>query len=299
MTASVIDGRALAATLREKVASAVAHLGHQYGRRACLATVLVGDDPASQVYVRSKIKACNEVGIASRPVYLSASVSGEELALVLDELNADPSVNGILLQLPLPDGKDSRPFLSRIDPTKDVDGLSPYSQGLLMHGEKARIGTGFAPCTPSGIVRLIHSVRRDLAGLHAVVIGRSLLVGRPVAELLLQQECAVTVVHRQIPDSRVFTRQADILVVAAGVPHLVEADWVKRGAIVVDVGINRNEEGRLVGDVDFEVVKEVASAMTPVPGGVGPMTIASLLVNTTIAAYRQNHLAEPEDLMDG
>ena len=284
MSAIVIDGGAVASRLRERVAAVVHKLSEEYGVSVCLSTVLVGDHPASQVYVRNKITACGKVGIASHPVCLSGGIPQEELSRVLEGLNANSSINGILLQLPLPKQLDSNKCLSEISPIKDVDGLSPYSQGLLIQGS----GQGFSPCTPAGILRLIHTVQRDLAGLRALVIGRSLLVGRPIAELLVQQNCTVTVAHSRTVDLAAIAREADIVIAAAGVPRLVRSDWVKRGAIVIDVGINRREDGKLIGDVVFEEVCDVARALTPVPGGVGPMTVASVLVNTVLAACRQH-----------
>lgn len=292
MAAQILDGKALAARLRAGVAEAVTQLGHLHGRQVCLATVLVGDDPASQIYVRSKVKACADVGMASRPVYLPATATFAEVVDTLEELNATASVNGILLQLPLPAGLETSACLDRIDPAKDVDGLHPVNQGLLAQG---RTG-GFVPCTPAGCLRLLHLARPDLTGLSALVIGRSVLVGRPVAALLVQAGCTVTIAHSKTRNTSALAREADILIAAAGVPELVRGDWIRPGAAVVDVGINRQPDGRLLGDVAYTEAADVAGALTPVPGGVGPMTIAGLLLNTTLAAYRQAGL-EPPDIL--
>lgn len=292
MAARLLDGKALAARLKTDIAAAVATLGHAHGQQVCLATVLVGEDPASQVYVRNKVKACQEVGIASRPVYLSATATAAEVADTLEELNATASVNGILLQLPLPDHLDPAACLDLLDPAKDVDGLHPVNQGLLAQGRPG----GFVPCTPAGCMRLLHTVHPDLTGLSALVIGRSVLVGRPVAALLVQVGCTVTIAHSKTKNTPDLARESDILIAAAGVPELVRGNWIKPGATVVDVGINRQPDGRLLGDVAFAEAQAVAGALTPVPGGVGPMTIAGLLANTTLAAYTQAGLLPPDSL---
>lgn len=284
--AALIDGKAIAARLRASLKLAVGRLPTPPG----LATLLVGDNPASALYVNNKLKACAEVGIHGRLLKLPADVSEARLFDEIEKLNNDAAIDGILLQLPLPRPLDEQQFLSSIDPAKDVDGLGPVNYGLLAAGLPAHI-----PCTPLGCLKLIHSVKASLAGMHAVVIGRSRLVGRPMAELLLQQNCTVTVVHSQTIDPAALVQKADIVVVAAGRPALVKANWIKPGAIVIDVGINR-VDGRLVGDVDFAEVQKVAGAITPVPGGVGPMTVAMLLNNTVRSAYAKAGLRLPEEM---
>lgn len=286
MQATLIDGEAIAARIRANLKSAISKLPAPPG----LATLLVGDNPASAVYVSNKLKACIEVGINGRLIKLPADVSEARLFDEIEALNNDAAIDGILLQLPLPRPLDEQQFLSGIDPAKDVDGLGPVNYGLLAAGLPAHV-----PCTPLGCLKLIHSVNTDIAGLQAVVIGRSRLVGRPMAELLLQQDCTVTVVHSKTAAPAALVRKADIVVVAAGRPALVKADWVKPGAIVIDVGINR-VDGRLVGDVDFAEVQKVAGAITPVPGGVGPMTVAMLLNNTVRSAYAKAGLRLPEEM---
>ena len=279
----LIDGKAAAAALRAEVKARVdARLSA--GRRApVLAVVLVGDDPASHVYVRNKVKACAEAGIGSVERRLPATATQDEVLAVVRELNADGRVDGILVQLPLPPQCDAAAVIATIDPAKDVDGLTPVSAGRLAHGEP-----GFIPCTPSGCMKLIAGFHGDIQGAEAVVVGRSVLVGRPMAALLLNASATVTIAHSRTRDLATVTRRADVLVAAVGRPGLVRRDWVKPGATVIDVGINRVEgpEGkpRLVGDVAFDEVAEVAGALTPVPGGVGPMTIACLLENTLLAA---------------
>lgn len=269
---SVIDGKAIAAQYLAEIADKVA----QFDKPPGLAVILVGDDPASHVYVRNKIKATEAVGMRSIEERLSASATAGDIAAVIDRLNADPDVHGILLQLPLPEGIDADPLIQRIDPSKDVDGLTVTNIGKLVAGDK----TGHLPCTPQGALRLIKSVRQDLSGLHAVVIGRSLLFGKPMAQLLLSENCTVTMAHSKTRDLPALCAQADILVAAVGRTEMVKADWVKEGAIVIDVGINRHADGKLKGDVHYDAVAQKASAITPVPGGVGPMTIACLLGNT-------------------
>lgn len=275
MTAQLIDGKALAASLKEDLKTQVLGMEKKPG----LAVILVGNDPASQVYVGSKIKACAAAGIESFESFLSADAAQAEVEAVIDRYNADPNVHGILLQLPVPRHLDSDALIQRIAPEKDVDGLTLKNVGALVAGL-----SGLVPCTPQGSLHLIHSVKKDLRGLNAVVIGRSLLFGKPMAQLLLAQDCTVTMAHRYTQGLEDICRRADILVVAVGQPRMVKADWIKSGAIVIDVGINRLEDGSLCGDVDFSAAKEVASAITPVPGGVGPMTIACLLANTVKAA---------------
>jgi methylenetetrahydrofolate dehydrogenase (NADP+) / methenyltetrahydrofolate cyclohydrolase len=293
MTAIRIDGKAVAEALRATIAEAVASLTVKPG----LAVVLVGEDPASQVYVRNKIKACEEAGIASVHHRLAADTSQTDLLALLDSLNADARVHGILVQLPLPGHIDEQTVIERIDPAKDVDGFHPVNVGRLSLGLPA-----LEPCTPRGCVILAQSVRQDLTGLHAVIVGRSNIVGKPMAQMLLAENCTVTIAHSRTRDLAAMCRQADILVAAVGRPEMIKGDWIKPGAIVLDVGINRipREDGsgksRLVGDVAYAEAAEVASAITPVPGGVGPMTIAGLLRNTVIAAARLAGEAVPASL---
>jgi methylenetetrahydrofolate dehydrogenase (NADP+)/methenyltetrahydrofolate cyclohydrolase len=273
VTATVIDGNAVAAAVRERVAGEVAGLPEPPG----LATVLVGDDPASAVYVRMKREDSAQVGIES----FHHEPAPEDVAELLGELNADPRVNGILLQLPLPDGLDDAEMTALIDPSKDVDGLTPLSAGLLMQGRP-----GLVPCTPVGVIELLEHAGVELEGAEAVVVGRSQLVGKPLAALLLAANATVTHCHSRTRDLAEVCRRADVLIAAAGSPGLITADMVREGATVIDVGTNRTDDG-LTGDVDFEGVREVAGAITPVPGGVGPMTRAMLLVNTVVAAKAQ------------
>ncbi|MQA61487.1 MAG: bifunctional methylenetetrahydrofolate dehydrogenase/methenyltetrahydrofolate cyclohydrolase FolD [Actinophytocola sp.] len=274
MTATVIDGKAVAASVRESVAREVAELPVAPG----LATVLVGDDPASSVYVRNKRRQCVAAGIRDLHRHLPADIGQHALATVIDELNADPTVTGILLQLPLPAHLDSAALIARIDPDKDVDGLTPISAGRLAQGHP-----GLRPCTPAGVMELLDAYRVPLEGSHAVVVGRSTLVGKPQAQLLLQRNATVTICHSRTRDLPAVCREADILIAAAGVPGLIGSAAVWPGATVIDVGIHRGADG-LCGDVDYEQVRGVAGAITPVPGGVGPMTIAMLLRNTVHAA---------------
>jgi methylenetetrahydrofolate dehydrogenase (NADP+) / methenyltetrahydrofolate cyclohydrolase len=281
MSATIIDGKAVAAGVRASVAQDVEAFAAEHGFRPGLATVLVGDDPASHVYVRNKRKSSEEVGIASIHHELPADTSQAELAELITALNDDEAVSGILLQLPVPDQIDGDAMTQLIDPLKDVDGLTPISAGRLMQGLE-----GLVPCTPAGVMELLRVAGAELTGAEAVVIGRSKLVGKPVAQLLLAANATVTQCHSRTRDLAVVCRRADVLVAAAGVPRIVKADMVREGAIVIDVGIHREDDG-LVGDVDFDAVREVASAITPVPGGVGPMTIAMLLVNTLKAARLQ------------
>lgn len=280
---TLIDGKAAAALLRADVRARVAARVAAGRRAPVLAVVLVGDDPASHVYVRNKVKACAEVGIGSVERRLSALASAAEVLAVVEALNADPEVDGILVQLPLPPQVSAGSVIAAIAPEKDVDGLTAVSAGRLAHGEP-----GFIPCTPSGCLKLLEAQLGDLAGLDAVVIGRSVLVGRPMAALLVNRSATVTLAHSRTRDLPAVARRADVLVAAVGRPGLVRRDWVKPGATVIDVGINRVDgadgTSRLVGDVAFDEVAEVAGAITPVPGGVGPMTIACLLENTLLAA---------------
>jgi methylenetetrahydrofolate dehydrogenase (NADP+)/methenyltetrahydrofolate cyclohydrolase len=277
MTATIIDGKAYAAGLRARLGQAIAGLAGQ-GIRPGLAVVLVGEDPASQIYVRNKARQTTEIGMRSFEHVLPASTPEAELLGLVAQLNADPAVDGILVQLPLPRHMDSQKVIEAIDPAKDVDGFHPVNAGKLMTGVP-----GFVSCTPLGCLLLIRSVRPELAGLDAVVVGRSNIVGKPMAQLLLGQSCTVTMAHSRTRDLPEVCRRADILVAAVGRPEMVRGDWVKEGAAVIDVGINRTDDG-LKGDVAFDEAVEVAGLITPVPRGVGPMTIAMLLRNTLEAA---------------
>ena len=278
MAARVIDGKAVAAEIRSGVAAEVKEFEAEAGRTPALATVIVGDDPASKIYVEMKHRACEEAGIRSVHHGLAAETGEAELLDLVAALNDDGEIDGILVQLPLPDQLDEIRVVSEIDTGKDVDGLSPTSAGLLAHG-----APGLVPCTPAGVMELLRRERVELEGAEAVVVGRSKLVGVPIARLLLLANATVTSCHSRTRDLPAVCRRADVLVAAAGAPRLLGADAVKPGAVVIDVGVNRGEDG-LCGDVDHEAVAEVAAAITPVPGGVGPMTIAMLLVNTLAAA---------------
>lgn len=279
MAAQIIDGKAVAAEVRERVTAEVERFTSAHGGRVPgLATVLVGDDPASHVYVGNKRRQTEEVGMRSIHHGLDAGTPQDELLTLIAELNADGGVDGILVQLPLPDTIDQDAVIATIDPRKDVDGLTAGSAGLLAQGRP-----GLIPCTPQGVMELLRHVEVSVEGAEAVVVGRSILVGRPLASLLLNASATVTVCHSRTRDLAAVCRRAEILVAAVGSPGLVQADWVRPGAAVIDVGMNRTDDG-LAGDVDFESVKEVAGVITPVPGGVGPMTIAMLLSNTVRAA---------------
>ncbi len=291
MTATLIDGKARAATLRARVKDAAARFAARAGRVPGLAVVLVGADPASEVYVRSKGRATVEAGMVSREIRLDASTTEAELLAVVAGLNADPAIDGILVQLPLPRQIDANLVIAAIDPAKDVDGFHPINVGRLWLGQEALV-----PCTPTGCVMLARETLPRLAGLNAVVVGRSNIVGKPVAALLLAESCTVTIAHSRTADLPALCRSADILVAAVGQPEMIKGDWIKPGALVLDVGINRipgAEPGktRLVGDVDFAAAVEVAGHITPVPGGIGPMTIACLLDNTITAACRREGIA--------
>ncbi|AQZ32793.1 bifunctional methylenetetrahydrofolate dehydrogenase/methenyltetrahydrofolate cyclohydrolase [Pseudomonas sp. LPH1] len=291
MSAQLIDGKATAARVLAEVAADVAVLKAQ-GVEPALAVVLVGDDPASQVYVRNKVLRAGEVGIRSLEYRLSADASAEAVLEVVAALNADATVNGILVQLPLPAHIDETRVLQAIDPAKDVDGFHSENVGGLSQGRPV-----LTPCTPAGCMRLLRDTLGDLSGKHAVVVGRSNIVGKPMAALLLAANCSVTVLHSRSVKPEKLCGQADIVVAAVGRPRMIGADWIKPGAVVIDVGINRIEEdgrSRLVGDVDFDAVRQVASAITPVPGGVGPMTIALLMQNTVTAARQQHGLTAQE-----
>jgi methylenetetrahydrofolate dehydrogenase (NADP+) / methenyltetrahydrofolate cyclohydrolase len=278
MAARTIDGKAVAAAVKERVKVDLAAFEEEFGRAPGLATVLVGADPASEVYVGMKVRACEEVGIVSVHQQPEASIRQGELEELVEGLNADDAVDGILVQMPLPDHLDEDRIVSLIDPAKDVDGLTPVNAGLLAHGTP-----GLTPCTPAGVIELLEHEGVELEGAHAVVVGRSKLVGVPVARLLLLANATVTMCHSRTRDLDAVCAGADVLVAAVGVPELLGAAAVKPGATVIDVGVNRLEDG-LVGDVDFDAAAEVAAAISPVPGGVGPMTIAMLLHNTLQAA---------------
>ena len=296
MTAEKIDGKEIAHGLRERIGAAVAALEKQHGKTPGLAVVLVGEDAASQVYVKNKGIATKQAGIVSLEFRLPEDTPEEELLDKVRALNGDPAVNGILVQFPVPAQISQQKVIDTIDPAKDVDGLNPLNAGSLVSGLSA-----LTPCTPLGSVILAKETLGDLTGKHAVVIGRSNLVGKPAAQLLLRENCTVTMAHSRTQDLPAVCRQADILVAAVGIPEMVKGDWVKPGACVIDVGINRIDapergEGktRLVGDVAYDEAAEIAAHITPVPGGVGPMTIACLLRNTLTAFCRQNGFAEPE-----
>ncbi len=281
MTARLIDGKAAAAELRAAVGAEVEHLRAAAGRAPGLAVVLVGEDPASAVYVRAKGKATREAGMQSFEHKLGPDSSEAELLALVDRLNADPAVDGILVQLPLPSHIDTNKIITRIDPDKDVDGFHPINAGRLAVGLD-----GFVPCTPLGCLKLLRAELGDLSGKSAVVIGRSNIVGKPMALLLLGDSCTVTIAHSRTADLPAVVAQADIVVAAVGRANMVKGDWLKPGATVIDVGINRTDDG-LVGDVDFASASAVAGAITPVPGGVGPMTIACLIRNTLVSAARR------------
>jgi methylenetetrahydrofolate dehydrogenase (NADP+) / methenyltetrahydrofolate cyclohydrolase len=282
-TATIIDGKAVAAELRAEVAQTAPAFKTAHGRSPVLATVLVGDDPASHIYVANKHKACAEVGIESEDHRLAADVTSAELIEVLSSLNARAEVDGILLQLPLPDQLDDNAMTELIDPDKDVDGLTTVNAGRMIQGRD-----GLVPCTPSGVMRLLAHAGAELSGAEAVVVGRSNLVGRPVASLLLSKNATVTTCHSRTRDLGAVTRRADVLISCVGSPKLITAEMIKPGAIVIDVGTTRGPDG-LVGDIDFDGALHVAGAITPVPGGVGPMTIACLLENTVKAANGRAH----------
>lgn len=296
MTAAVIDGKAFAAQVRSKVATHVSQLKEEHAITPGLAVVLVGEDPASQVYVRSKGKQTAEAGMNSFEHKLDATISESELVALIKQLNEDPKVHGILVQLPLPEHLNSDLVINTIDPAKDVDGFHISNVGLLGTGQKSMV-----PCTPLGCLMLLRHQHGSLSGMNAVVIGRSNIVGKPMAQLLLGDSCTVTIAHSRTKDIESVCRQADIIVAAVGRPEMVKGSWIKPGASVIDVGINRipSSEGktRLVGDCDYDSCASVAGAITPVPGGVGPMTIALLLANTVTACCRAHNLPEPEGLI--
>ena len=279
MSARIIDGKGIAQEIRAELAKKVGEMTAQ-GNQPGLAVVLVGDDPASAVYVRQKRRACEEIGIRSVIHRLPADISQQELLSLVEECNQDKSIHGILVQLPLPDGLNEEEVIEAISPAKDVDGFHPINVGRLQIGKGGSI-----PCTPAGVVELVRRTGTPIEGKHVVVVGRSNIVGKPAATLFLQENATVTICHSRTKDVAAECRRADILVAAVGRPRLVKKDWIKPGAIVIDVGINR-VDGKLVGDVDFDEVKDVAGAITPVPGGVGPMTIAMLMKATGEAALR-------------
>jgi methylenetetrahydrofolate dehydrogenase (NADP+) / methenyltetrahydrofolate cyclohydrolase len=288
----VIDGKALAAGLRSRVGDIAARLHDEMNLTAGLAAVLVGNDPASQTYVRAKGRACAAAGLGSFECRFPANISEAVLVAEVEKLNADDRVDGVLVQLPLPGHIDARRIIAAIDPAKDVDGFHPVNVGRLWSGLP-----GLVPCTPQGCLTLLRTVHDDLSGAQAVVLGRSNLVGKPMAALLLASDCTVTVVHSKSRDAAAMCRQADILVAAVGRPRMVKMQWIKPGATVIDVGISPiklpDGRNRVVGDVDFDAVRTVAGAISPVPGGVGPMTIACLLRNTLLAACRRRGLLDP------
>lgn len=278
---TLIDGKRLAARVRERVAHQVSELEAR-GLAAALVVVLVGDDQASATYVRSKLKDCEQCGIASRDYKLPASTSQAELVDLVNTLNADPAVTGILVQMPLPDHLDAEQVIAAISPEKDVDGFHPESLGRLVRGLP-----GLRPCTPAGIMAMLDEYQVDLAGKHAVIVGRSSIVGKPMAFMLLERDATISVAHSRTRDVAEICKTADVLVVACGIARLVRGEWVKPGAVVIDVGMDRDENGKLCGDVDFASVSKVAGAITPVPGGVGPMTRAMLMSNIVRAARMQ------------
>jgi len=278
----IIDGKAIANALQDRLKEQVAYFSMSVGRKPKLAVIMVGEDPASAVYVRNKIRACENVGISSESVRLPNTTEAQELESIIARLNRDTGTDGILVQLPLPSHLNAKKIIPLIDPKKDVDGFSAMNIGALMLDDKR----GLYSCTPLGIIQLIRSTGIDLTGKHAVVVGRSNEVGKPVALMLLQHNATVTICHSKTADLASITKQADVLVVAVGRKGLINGDMVKEGAVVIDVGINRDDEGKLCGDVDFDSVLPKAGYITPVPGGVGPMTIAMLMANTLKAAKR-------------
>jgi methylenetetrahydrofolate dehydrogenase (NADP+)/methenyltetrahydrofolate cyclohydrolase len=281
MSARIIDGKAIAAKIREEQKQRILRLQQQHGVRPGLAVILVGNDPGSQIYVRNKVTACRDVGIRSELVEMPSTATQDQLLSRIDAFNTDPTIHGILVQLPLPPQIDVHSVLERIDFHKDVDGFHLYNVGGLITGNMV-----FPPCTPYGVQKILEHEKIEVEGRNVVVVGASNIVGKPMALMLMQQEATVCICHKKTRDLGMFTMLADILVVAAGVPGLIVPQMVRTGAVVIDVGINRLPDGRIVGDVDFEGVRQKASAITPVPGGVGPMTIAMLLYNTVQSAER-------------
>ncbi|HXC26827.1 MAG TPA: bifunctional methylenetetrahydrofolate dehydrogenase/methenyltetrahydrofolate cyclohydrolase FolD [Stellaceae bacterium] len=291
--ATIIDGQAVASRLRQRVAAAVEGLRTRQGVTPGLAAIIVGNDPASQVYVRNKARACNAAGLSSFEHRLPGDTSEAAIIALIEQLNRDERVDGILVQLPLPEKIDPQRALGAVDPAKDVDGFHPVNVGRLWSRQPSLV-----PCTPQGCMILLQTVHAELAGLEVVVLGRSQIVGRPLAALLVAADCTVTIAHSRSRDPPVIARRADILIAATGEPQVVKGDWIKPGATVIDVGTNRivgaDGVARLVGDVDFASARAIAGAITPVPGGVGPMTIACLLQNTIIAACRRRGLPDPD-----
>ena len=280
--AIIIDGKAVAAEIREELKLSTNAFFTLYGKRPCLAVIQVGDNPASTVYVNNKIKACQEIGFVSKSFHYSSTMTEQELINLIADLNYDDSVHGILVQLPLPEHFNEKNIINAISPSKDVDAFHPYNVGCMMTGEAS-----FLPCTPAGIMELLKRYNIDITGKECVVVGRSNIVGKPISQLMLHQNGTVTVCHSRTQNLAEHCRKADILICAIGKPKFFTADYIRPGAVVIDVGINRDENGKLCGDVDFEVVKDIASYITPVPGGCGPMTIAMLMQNTYTAACRQ------------
>ena len=281
MNATLLDGKAVSASVTDTLKNKLAHIKSSNQRIPKLVVVLIGDDPASQVYTKRKAKVAQEIGMESELLTFPANMPEEELLTLIQTLNEDTTVDGILIQLPLPKHLDSQRILEAVSPQKDVDGFHPYNLGKLLAGDNPTA----LPCTPSGMIQILNHYNLSIEGKHAVVVGRSTIVGKPIAQLLLQQNATVTTCHSRTTNLSEITQQADILVVAMGRPNAITAHMVKPGAIILDVGINRVDDGRLVGDVDFENVKDVAGYITPVPGGVGPMTIATLMRNT-VALYQ-------------
>lgn len=285
MAAKIISGKEIAQKIREELQVEVEKLKSEHGITPGLAVVLVGENPASVVYVRNKEKACAAVGVYSEKHDLPADTSQEDLLALIDRLNQDPKINGILVQLPVPDQIDAKAVLEAISPEKDVDGFHPYNIGRLLTGDAT-----FISCTPYGVMKMLDYSGIELKGKHAVIVGRSNIVGKPVALLLMERHATITICHSRSVPLENYTRQADILIAAIGRAEMIKADMVKEGAVVIDVGINRNADGKLVGDVAFDEVSQKASAISPVPGGVGPMTIAMLLYNTVLSAKKENGL---------
>lgn len=277
--AKIIDGKAIASKLRQEISQEVANLQSHYNIRPGLAVILVGDDPASKLYVRNKIIACKAVGITSFEIYPDSNISEKDLITKIKSLNEDDNIHGILVQLPLPKHINPINIINSIDPRKDIDGFTAINTGKLVSAQDC-----FVPCTPQGCLILIKTVIENLQGLHALIIGRSNIVGKPMMHVLLQENCTVTIAHSYTKNIEKLCKIADILIVAAGKSHLIKKDWIKKEAIVIDVGINYTEDNKIIGDVDFNEVIKVAGAISPVPGGVGPMTVACLLKNTVKAA---------------
>ena len=287
MMGKLIDGKQIALQIRAEVTKKNVVFVEKYGVKPCLVVILIGNHPASLSYVKSKVKGCQEVGMESRLIQLEETITEEALLDEIEKLNQDAQVDGILVQLPLPKHIAEDKVVNAIDPKKDVDGFHPVSIGKMMLGEET-----FYPCTPYGVIKMLESIQYDLSGKNVVVIGRSMIVGKPMAQLCLERNATVTICHSKTKDLNFYTKNADVIIVAVGKPNFLKGDQISKGSIVIDVGINRNAEGKLVGDVDTESVKAIADYVTPVPGGVGPMTITMLLWNTAIAAERRVQLGE-------